>query len=314
MKCLSRLAGLCLLASATHAQTTLIESDFASTLVTRPVPYSVLLPDNFTRAEKPLPLLLMLHGGGGDRSELRRSRAIIEQLWQSGKLARMVVVAPSSTPRGFYMDQKGGPEKWESLLIGPFREHIQKNYNTSKSPKENLLIGISMGGMGSLRIGFKHPEMFGGLAALEPGIEPILHWKDMRPRDRWWRDDGLFETAFGKPVDPVYWEANNPASIAKANPDRLRNSGLKIYLDAGSEDLFHLDEGTEFLHRILYDAKITHEYHYVYGADHIGASLRPRQMEALQFLHGVLNPKPPDPMAAAARRKYAPLKGKFGVD
>ncbi len=309
MKC------LCLLASAVAlADTTLIESDFASRLVTKPVPYAVLLPDHFIKTEKPLPLLLMLHGGGGDRTELRRNRATIEALWQSGKLARMVVVAPSSTPRGFYMDQKGGQEKWETLLIGPFREHIQKNYNTSGNPKENLLIGISMGGMGSLRIGFKHPEMFGGLAALEPGIEPILHWKDMRPRDRWWREDALFETAFGNPVDPVYWEQNNPASIAKADPVKLRNSGLKIYLDAGSEDLFHLDEGTEFLHRILYDARITHEYHYVYGADHIGASLRARQMEALEFLTSVLNPKPPDPAAAAARERYAPLKAKFGVD
>src|SRR5437899_3051683 len=100
MKNLSRLPCLCLLASAAWAQTTLIESDFASTLVTRPVPYMVLLPVNFTKTEKPLPLLLVLHGGGGDRTELRRSRGIIEELWQSGKLARMVVVAPSSTPRG----------------------------------------------------------------------------------------------------------------------------------------------------------------------------------------------------------------------
>jgi len=98
MKC------LCLLASAVAlADTTLVESDFASRLVTRPVPYAVLLPDNFSKTEKPLPLLLMLHGGGGDRIELRRNRAMIEALWQSGKLARMVVVAPSSTPRGNHL-------------------------------------------------------------------------------------------------------------------------------------------------------------------------------------------------------------------
>ena len=315
MKSLS-LAALCLLApaGAILAQSQLIESDFASRLVTRPVPYAVLLPDNFSKTEKPLPLLLILHGGGGDRSEMRRRKPMIDEMWNSGKLARMVIVAPSSTPRGFYMDQKSGPEKWETLLTGPFREHIQKVYNTSKNPKENLLMGASVGGLGSLRLGFKHPERFGGLAALEPGIEPILHWKDMRPRDRWWRDDSLFEAAFGKPVDPAYWEANNPASIAKADPGKLRNSGLKIYLDAGSEDLFHLDEGTEFLHRILYDAKITHEYHYVYGADHVGASLRARQMEALEFLSSVLNPPPPDAAAAEARKRYAPLKAKFGVE
>jgi hypothetical protein len=110
---------------------------------------------------------------------------------------------------------------------------------------------------------------------------------------------------------------------ASASPRHQRSPGpipissaiqAKIYLDAGSEDLFHLDEGTEFLHRILYDARITHEYHYVYRADHIGASLRARQMEALEFLTSVLNPKPPDPAAESARKRYAPLKAKFGVD
>lgn len=85
-----------------------------------------------------------------------------------------------------------------------------------------------MGGMGTLRIGIKHPEMFGGIAALEAGIEPILHWKDMRPRDRFYRDDSVIEAAF----DPQYWEANNPASIAKADPKRLLRSGLAIYIDA----------------------------------------------------------------------------------
>ena len=47
---------------------------------------------------------------------------------------------------------------------------------------------------------------------------------------------------------------------------------------------------------------------YVYGADHVGASLRARQMEALEFLTSVLNPKQPNPAAAAARKRYAPRR------
>jgi len=48
-----------------------------------------------------------------------------------------------------------------------------------------------MCGMGSSRLALKHPELFGGVAAIEPGIEPILHWKDMQPRRRFWRGDYL---------------------------------------------------------------------------------------------------------------------------
>jgi S-formylglutathione hydrolase len=155
--------------------------------------------------------------------------------------------------------------------------------------------------------------MFGGIAALEAGIEPILHWKDMKPRDRWWRDDGLFEAAYGKPVDPQFWEANNPASIAQADPPKLIRSGLQIYIDAADHDLFFLNEGNEFLHRVLYDNRIEHEYHVVHGADHVGRTLRPRMVDGLLFLERALHPPPPDPVVINARKQFIGLKAKSGI-
>ena len=78
--------------------------------------------------------------------------------------------------------------------------------------------------------------------------------------------------------------------------------------------MFLLFEGTEFLHRILYDAGIQHEYHLVRGADHLGRTVRPRTQEALQFLNRALNPPPPtDPAAEPMRKLLAPLKSKAGV-
>src|SRR5258708_33378800 len=67
--------------------------------------------------------------------------------------------------------------------------------------------------------------------------------------------------AFRDRIDPAYWEAKNLASIAKANPDKIRVSALQIYLDCGDEDMFLLFEGSEFLYRVLYDAGLKHEYH-----------------------------------------------------
>ncbi len=290
----------------------LTEGDFKSNLVPKPVPYTVLLPDGY-KDGPPLPLLLYLHGGGGDRTALNRMRPLFDEMWKSGRLPKMVVATPSVTSRCFYMDYKDGTEKWETLIVGPFREFLQKTYNASADPKKNLLMGPSMGGMGTLRMGFKYPERFGALAAQEPGIEPILHWKDMQPRHRFWRDDDLFEAAFGKPVDPAYWEANNPASIVHANPKAIVASGMKIYLDVGDQDLFLLYEGTEFLHRVLWDNHIEHEYHLVHGADHVGRTMRPRSIEALEFLARVLNPPGPDPVAEAARKTIEPAKRKAGI-
>jgi len=310
-KC-SNACALIILFALTASSSELIEGEFKTDLVPHAVPYAVLLPDG-AKDGAPLPLLFYLHGGGGDRSALARIRGIFDEQWRSGRLPKMVVVTPSVSLRCFYMDYKDGSEKWESLIMGPLREFVQKTYNASSDPKKVFMMGASMGGEGTLRMGLKYPGRFGAIAGLEPGIEPILHWKDMQPRHRFWRDDSLFESAFGKPVDAAYWEANNPASIAKTNPQRLLDSGLQIYLDVGDQDMFLLYEGTEFLHRVLWDEGVMHEYHIVHGADHVGRTLVPRITEALQFFTRVLNPPPPDPAVDAARKMLEPAKKKFGV-
>ena len=234
-------------------------------------------------------------------------RATIDEMWKSGALPKMVIVTPSAT-RSFYMDYKDGSQKWESFIMGPFLEHLRETYKVTRERKGTLLFGISMGGLGGLRLGFKYPDKFEALAVLEPGIDPALKWKDVKPRNRFYRSDQLMQTIFGKPLDEGYWEANNPASICVANADKIRASGLEIYIDAGDQDAFNINEGTEFMHRILWDYKIAHEYHLVRGADHVGRTIRPRTIEALQFLTRVLNPPPVDPEADALRKQLEPSK------
>lgn len=285
----------------------LIEAKVETKLVPSPVEYNALLPDGYDTVKEPLPLLLFLHGGGGDRSFLTRMRATIDEMWRAGTLPKMVIVTPSAS-RSFYMDYKDGSQKWESFIIGPFLDHLRQTYKVTRERKGTLLFGISMGGLGALRMGFKHPDKFEALAALEPGIDPALTWKDVKPRNRFYRSEELLQTIFGKPFDEAYWEANNPASICISNADKIRASGLEIYMDVGDRDAFNINEGTEFMHRILSDNKIPHEYHLVRGADHVGRTIRPRTIEALLFLTRVLSPPPVDPEAETLRRQLEPMK------
>ncbi|MEK6405992.1 MAG: alpha/beta hydrolase-fold protein [Acidobacteriota bacterium] len=301
------LTGACFAASMNANASQLIESKIETKLLPAPVEYNVLLPDGYETAKDPLPLLLFLHGGGGDRGFLNRMRATIDDMWKAGTLPKMVVVTPSAS-RSFYMDYKDGSQKWESFIIGPFLEHLRQTYKVTRERKGTLLFGISMGGLGALRLGFKFPDRFAGIAALEPGIDPALKWKDVKPRNRFYRSDELMQTIFGKPFDEAYWEANNPASICVANADKIRASGLEIYFDVGDLDAFNIHEGTEFIHRVLWDYKIAHEYHLVRGADHVGRTLRPRTTEALEFLARVLNPPAADAEAEALHQRLEPMK------
>jgi S-formylglutathione hydrolase len=272
----------------------LIDGEMETKLVPGPLKYSVLVPDGYASGPSPYPLMLNLHGGGGTRDSLGRMRKSFEELWANGTLPKMVIVTPSAE-RSFYMDYKDGSQKWETLLVGPFLDHLRAKFKVRKDAKGTLLLGVSMGGMGVLRFGLKYPQTFGALAALEPGIEPALQWKDVLPRHRFWRSDALLATVYGKPFDSAYWEANNPPSLAIHNRQKIVSAGLAIYLECGDEDAFGLDEATEFMHQTLRNARIPHEYHLVRGADHVGRSIAP-------------TPQPPDVEAERLRRALAPMR------
>ncbi|MDP2920211.1 MAG: alpha/beta hydrolase-fold protein [Dehalococcoidia bacterium] len=283
----------------------IIDAGFPSKLIPAPMPYTILLPDDYDKSAEPLPVLYYLHGGNGNGHDfVAGTRGVFDEMWKDGRLPRMVVVAPSVT-RSFYMDFRDGSQKWETLLTTAFLAHIRATYRVIIERRGLYLCGISMGGMGGLRLAFKYPELFGGVAAMEPGIEPVLDNKDVKLEDRFWRADALFGEIYGKPVDGAYWAANNPANIAMKDSRRLIDSKPGIYLECGDEDSFGLDRGTEFLHRILRDNGILHEYHLVRGADHLGRTLGPRLREALGFIAGLINPPPPDPIVEGLRKQIA---------
>ena len=260
-------------------------------LVPGPVDYAVIAPKGY-RNLKNLPLVLNLHGGGGSRDELLRQADMWQRLWREERIPPAVVAMASVRARSFYMNFHDGSERWEAFMVGPFLNHLRSNYPVSKQPKQTFITGISMGGMGSLRIAFRNPDQFGAVAALEPGIEPILKFSDMQPKHRFWRTDAIMQQAFGNPIDHEYWAANNPATMVMRHREKIRGSGLQIYIEAGDEDQFWLYEGTEFLHQVLWQQRIKHEYHLVRGADHVGPSLSERIEEATLFLFRYANPWP----------------------
>jgi S-formylglutathione hydrolase len=302
------------MAPAAHAlDGKLVHIKVASKNVPGPVDVAVYTPPGYdARRAQAYPLIIQLHGGGGNSDNIAPLLDPLEAAIKAGTIPPAVSIMPSAG-RSFYMDYKDGSQKWETFILSDLLPHMRANYNVVKGREGTLITGISMGGMGSLRIAFKHPDKFQAVASMEPGIEPALEFKDIKLRDRFWRDQGLFEQIYGKPVDEAYWAANNPATIAKSNPERL--VGLGIYLEAGDQDMFFLHHGTEFAHRILFDAGVSHEYRLVKGAEHVGPSAIPRFLNALDFFGRVLNPPKnwtDAPAVAAARQRVDNFKRQAG--
>lgn len=284
-----------------------------SRLVGGPMDYALVEPSGSLSSGAARPLLMLLHGGDGGQGFAERMAPLIGRAWGSGILRPLTVAVPI-TGRSLFMDFRDGSYRWERLLTGPFLDRLAKHHAVTSAPEQRVVCGISMGGMGAMRIALKRPDVFAGAAALCPGVEAALEFDEIALRDRFGRSQDFYETIFGSPVDREYWRANNPASLAVDRAEMVRTSGIQLLLECGNADSFMLQYGTEFLHRCLFDHGIAHEYRLIDRAEHIGPSLEPRFAYAFAFLDKVLDGETEQitPEVAELRKRVQRLKEAAG--
>lgn len=307
------LPGLLLLAGLPMAQASaaLQLRSLPSEAIGRPVEYAVLVPGE---REQPYPLVLLLHGAGGDRNYLQQAEKTLVELWQSGAVPPFVVATATVPPGTLYMDDIHGKAKWETFMMREFLPHLRQQYPVSSERKETIITGVSMGGAGSARLAFKYPGEFGAVAMMEAGVWAGTTWDEV-PDYLKIRTAERRKALFGDPFDESYWQANNPASILDNNPAKIADSGLQIYIESGDLDGFGFHENAEFLHRRLWDHKIPHEYRLVRWADHVGASLEARSRDRFEFIARYLaQPGPVEPAVEAFRANRAGRLQEMGFE
>ncbi|MGB5756637.1 MAG: alpha/beta hydrolase [Acidimicrobiales bacterium] len=248
-----------------------------------PVEYSTLVSTDGSTTK--LPVFIWLHGGGGSRRFLETCKSQFMACWADRSLPAMVVATPSAG-WSFYLDRQDGTELWETFLLEEFIPAIREQTGATDGPL--LIGGISVGALGALRLAFKYPDQFQAVIAIEPTVEAALTWDRVPSRDRVYMPQGVRRKLFGEPLDHQYWKANHPTSLAVANSTAIAAGDLSIYLEAGDEDLLHVQYGTELLHRCLFDIGISHEYRLTKGGNHVGPSVGPRLVDAFRFVGRLL--------------------------
>jgi S-formylglutathione hydrolase len=270
------------------------------------VEYAAITPAG---GDGPLPLCIVLMGGGGSRQSLVDCQPLFDKWWQEGALAPMVFATPSAG-MSYYLEDPAG-ERWESFILEHFIPHLRRTLNISA---RTAITGMSMGGYGALKIAFAHPESFAAVAAMNPMIEPGFSDAEIGARNKIHHATGGPARLIGPARDPDLFAANNPANRARANRTRICESGLPIYIEAGDNDFVNAHDGTEFLHRVLWNLDLSHEYHLVRGADHGGPTFRPRMRATCAWVSAALTaqtaaePTPEELALEAIRTQLEPLR------
>ncbi len=82
----------------------------------------------------------------------------------------VVIIGGSNFIGGcFYTNSEVGGN-WEDFIIKDVVSYVDNNFRTIAEPSARGISGHSMGGSGALNISIKHPELFGAVYALSPGL------------------------------------------------------------------------------------------------------------------------------------------------
>ncbi len=138
----------------------------------------IYLPPSYRTAPgRHYPVLYMLHGttstpeewldGTYDGLDLR---VAMDSLIAAHAIDEFIVVIPNVDTKlggGFYADSPttGG---WAAFVVHDLLGFIDGRYRTIPERSGRALAGHSMGGFGTLVLGFAHPELFGMLYAMSP--------------------------------------------------------------------------------------------------------------------------------------------------
>lgn len=198
----------------------MIES-LASQVLGRPVPYRAYVPPGHGAGEGRYPLLLLLHGSGGNERSWDPGLEVLDASIRDGSLPPMVAVAPSSGT-SWWVD---GADAVETMVTSELLPHVEARFRTIPHREGRAVAGFSMGGYGAVRYALVHADRFGAAAALSASI-----YDDAPPSASSARTSG----AFGTPFDPDRWRCRNyPAALAQ---HRVDAPPVPIYLVAGDDD------------------------------------------------------------------------------
>jgi len=230
-----------------------------SKILGKQVPYCTLLPPSYdANTAAKFPVLYYLHGLGGNEQLLLRAGGmnILQDLVDQKKIGEFIVIAPDGG-RSFYINSKDGKVHYEDFFMREFLPYIESHYRIRPARANRGITGMSMGGYGALRFGFKYSNEFGSVSAHSPAIVdklPDIEISDEQSE----RVAAELGGTFGDPIDRGFWQRQSPFTIVKSMP---RAEGLAIYFDCGTDDEFGFYKGAQQFHDLLAARKIPHEFH-----------------------------------------------------
>ena len=231
-KVISLLLGL-VVAAAALAQSKIVTESVQSQLLGCEQKYNVYLPDGYD-AGKSYPVIYLLHGLYGDYTDWVKQgnmRIVADELIGTGELRPVVIVMPNAGNADVHHYQNGyfNVENWpyEDFFFQELLPAVEQKYACGGSKGRRAIMGLSMGGGGSIAYAQRHPELFSS----SYGMSAWLDNKQSEVNEGMDPSSKLILTANAVREHSAldFMDKADPATI-----DRLKT--VQWFLDCGDDD------------------------------------------------------------------------------
>lgn len=139
--------------------------------------YRVILPEKIAAGKK-LPVLYLLHGGGGGFHDWSNYSDVAQFA------ARGVILVMPEGASSYYMNAAEHPQdRYEDFVTRDLIADVERRFPAVVDRAHRAIAGVSMGGFGAVTLALKHPELYsfvGGISsALDVPSRPFS-WRRIR--------------------------------------------------------------------------------------------------------------------------------------
>jgi S-formylglutathione hydrolase len=291
---------------------------------------TVYLPPGYEKAKQQrYPVLYLLHGftDSDDRWFGLQGKHFVnvpstaDKAFAAG-VPEMIIVMPNAftTFQGSMYSNSVTTGNWEGYIAQDLVSYMDGHYRTIPKRESRGLAGHSMGGYGTVRLGFKEPEVFSSIYAMSPCCMAA----DLNPNPDMWKQIESIKTLqevekanFGikamlasaaawspNPKNPPFfldftvkngqtqpdiiarWAANAPLAMVYQYLPALKMYKA-IAFDAGDKDM-GINDTVKALDKILADYGVPH-FSEIYEGDHVNRIEARLETKVLPFFGANLN-------------------------
>lgn len=236
-------------------------SEIESRILDQQVKVSIILPEAYYTSRDSYPVVYLLHGFGGDQNSwIKRCRInyMIDSLLTVGAIDDCIYILPDAG-NSYFINNYDSTYCYADFFSGELVPWVDSLYRTIPEKHARALLGLSMGGFGSIVLALKYPDVFGIVVALSAAVRTEEIFKDL-PQKKY---ETNFAKVYGPGLSPEeriteHWKDNSPFYIIDSVSAGLYTD-INWYIDCGQNDF--LLPANEAFHDLLRQYNIPHEYH-----------------------------------------------------